>query len=398
MKTNAVYIIDDEPALLELLSDITELAGLKAHTFLNARDFFANVTQFAPNSILVLDLHMPGMDGIEVMRRLAKMANVPGLVLISGHDPGVLHAAEKLGKAHNLNILASFGKPIPIDEFQNLLIQNLPGKDRQPTWENANFPDREELLRALEAAISDGQLFLEFQPQFEIKSSRLLGAEALVRWRHPSKGLIQPSVFIPLAEKSGLIKGITHYVIDTAVALEQQWQEEGLSLNLSVNVSGVDITSLTLPEQLSELLSKNKIDPTRLTLEITESSLMGELVTSLDILTRLRLKGIGLSIDDFGTGYSSFSLLHRIPFTELKIDRSFVNHIESDEEARAIVKTCVILGHELNLQVVAEGIENPEHLSYLESIGCDIAQGFYLGKPMSVEEITELLRKEQAAS
>jgi len=142
-----------------------------------------------------------------------------------------------------------------------------------------------------------------------------------------------------------------------------------------------------LPEQLDRLLKNNELDPSLFILEITESALMGELATSLDILTRLRMKGIQLSIDDFGTGYSSLSQLYRIPFTELKIDLSFVMKMAQDDEARGIVKTCIILGHELKMKVVAEGVEDQETLSLLKQMGCDIAQGYYIAKPMPADKI-----------
>ena len=190
--------------------------------------------------------------------------------------------------------------------------------------------------------------------------------EALVRWLHPERGLIYPDEFIWLAEKEGLMEDLTRTVIDQSVHQEQQWQNNVKWICVSVNISAIDITSLKLPEQLAELLEANKLSPSKLTLEVTETALMGELVKSLDILTRLRMKGLGLSIDDFGTGYSSLSQLHRVPFTELKIDQSFVISMLEDEEARAIVKTCVMLGHELKMKVVAEGVESKEHLEILK--------------------------------
>ncbi len=390
-KTATVYLIDDEPELLELLSDVVELAGLNARGYTRASMFFEQVTTFEPNSILVLDLHMPEMDGIEVMRRLAQMKNPPALILISGHDIGVLYAAEKLGRAQNLKIIASLGKPVTIGHFRQLLDQHTQG-DGQTQRNDHQSVGREFTEVELHRAIRDDQLTLHYQPQFEIATGKITGVEALARWQHPEEGLVYPDRFIPLAEQSSLIGMLTNWAIKKVVQQEQQWQEAGLSVAVSVNISAVDITSLTLPEQLSELLTDNKLDPNRLTLEVTEAVLMDELVTSLDILTRLRLKGIGLSIDDFGTGYSSLSQLHRVPFTELKIDRSFVSNITEDAEAYSIVKTCILLGHELNMWVVAEGVETKAHLDILRELGCDRAQGYLFSKPVSAEEMTARLR------
>ena len=387
MVTKTIYLIDDEPGQLDLLCEIVALTELKSRKFTQAGRFFEEVTVFEPNSILVLDLNMPGMDGIEVMRRLSTIDSPPALILVSGHDISVLHAAEKLGYAHNLEIIATLSKPISLKYFHRLLLTHLTTthydrpKDVQPKEELFTVSD-------LKQAIFENQLILYYQPQYNIENGELLGAEALVRWQHPEYGLLCPDKFIPFAEQNALIGDLTRWVINNSVQQEQKWQQAGLELVVSVNISAKDITSLTLPEQLADLLAENKLDPARLTLEITESSLMDELATSLDILTRLRLKGIGLSIDDFGTGYSSLLQLHRVPFSELKIDRQFVSNMGTDEEARAIVKTCIILGHELKMKVLAEGVETAEQLHMLNELGCDIAQGYYCGEPTLPEKIT----------
>ena len=391
MSNPIVYLIDDEPEILEFLSTAVELAGLHPKSYDRASTFFETNVDAAPGSILILDLNMPEMDGIEVMRRLTKLANPPKLILISGHDFGVLHAAEQLGQAHNLEIIATLNKPVPFQELRKILNENSelsPVKQRR----KPKIVDRGFSAGELHTAIKENQLILHFQPQIMIKSGEYSGFEALVRWQHPEKGLIFPDLFIPLAEQNGLIGELTAKVIESAVEQQQLLQEKNLNSDVSVNISSEDITSLTLPEQLARLLESRQLDPGLLTLEITESALMGELITSLDILTRLRLKGLRLSIDDFGTGYSSLSQLHRVPFTELKIDRSFVINMVADEQARAIVKTCIMLGHELGMQVVAEGVETKEHLDILSNLGCDIAQGYYISRPVPAEVLEKILQ------
>jgi len=386
-----IYLLDDDTEMLTLLNDMAEDINLNTFCFERATHFFTQVTEFEPHSIMVLDLNMPEMDGIEVMRRLAGMNNPPALILISGHDVGVLHSAEKLGSAHKLNILTSLDKPIHLSKFQNLLIDycsNIGSTNNQVAINTDNGIDADELLYALE----NQQMILHYQPQFNIKTKKITGCEALVRWQHPQKGLIYPDDFIPLIEENGWMELLTSQVIRKAIKQEQYWKNTNVPTPISVNISADDITSLALPEQLSTLLEENKFDPTMLTLEVTESALMGELVTSLDILTRLRLKGIELSIDDFGTGYSSLSQLHKIPFSELKIDRSFVMSMIQDSEAKAIVKTCIMLGHELNMKIIAEGVESEKHLDLLAKMGCDIGQGYYFSRPISAEEMTNYLQ------
>lgn len=391
-----VYIIDDEPDLLELLVSVIEMSDMRAIAFTSGQTFFEQTLTFTNDSILVLDLHMPEMDGIEVMRKLADCHNPPAILLISGHDSGVLHSAEKLGKAHNLDIIGSINKPIRLSEFEKKLsthVASTKAKNILPINRDHQFNHQNQItLLAFQKAFARNELTLFYQPQFAVTTGHLVGLEALVRWIHPDRGLILPDQFIPLAEKGGLIKELTKWVIDRAVRQEQLWKIDGMTIAISVNISAIDITSLTLPEQLSMLLNAKRLNPTMLTLEVTESALMGELVTSLDILTRLRLKGFKLSIDDFGTGYSSLSQLHKVPFTELKIDKSFIMALTDDEDAKAIVKTCIMLGHELKMQVVAEGVECESHLEILRSLDCDIAQGYFFSQPVPVSEITENLK------
>ncbi len=391
MSHNIIYLLDDEAGMLDLLADVVELAGLRARGYTCARRFFEEVTAFESGTILVLDLLMPGMDGIEVMRRLAEMDQAPALILISGHDIGVLHAAEKLGRAQKLEILDSLAKPVSLGLFRSIL-EKYAGNDTSEDQSESRAAIRKPGAAQLRQAIHDGQLVLHYQPQVEMKTGTLAGVEALVRWQHPDQGLIYPGGFIPLAEQKGLMGELSHWVVGEVVRQEQLWRESGLLISVSANISAENIASLTLPEYLSQLLADNQLDPTRLTLEVTESALMGELVTSLDILTRLRLKGMGLSIDDFGTGYSSLSQLHRIPFTELKIDLGFVSNMTADTEARAIVKTCILLGHELNMKVVAEGVEDQHTWDLLTGLGCDVAQGYFIAKPMPAAEVLKWIR------
>jgi len=382
---SAIYIIDDSKQTANMLGKFVQLAGFETRIYTQAGQFFDENKSFEENSILILDLIMPGMDGIEVMRKLAQVDDRLPLILISGYDSGVLHSAEQLAKAHSLEIVASLTKPIQFKTLQDIVKAYVHNKKHIPERFISNKIQPTEF--ELEEAIVNKQLVLHYQPQIDIKSGLLSGVEALVRWQHPKYGLIYPDLFIPLAEKSGLIRDLTAQVIKLAVEQSLCWKADNLELQVSVNISAENITSLTLPEQLSNMLDNNKLDPSMLMLEVTESALMGELVTSLDILTRLRMKGIKLSIDDFGTGFSSLSQLYRVPFTELKVDQSFIMQMKHDDEARGIVKTCIMLGHELNMHVVAEGVEDRGTLSLLKDMDCDIAQGYYIAKPMPAEDL-----------
>ena len=380
-----IYVIDDDVQMAELLCAAIDIIDMDSQHYSNAREFFKVEPQ--PSDIILLDLNMPDVDGIEVIRTLSDKKCMSRVILISGHDKGVLHSAEQLAQAHSVNVVASLSKPIQITGLQDV-IKNM-SQDVPAAETVRENPGLLPSLDELRIAIANDQLVLHYQPQIDIITGELKGVEALVRWQHPDRGLIYPDLFISLAEENNLIGDLTSKVIALSMEQNRLWKNEGLDIRVSVNISAENITSLTLPEQLSDMLENTSLNPASLTLEITESALMGELVTSLEILTRLRMKGFGLSIDDFGTGYSSLSQLHRIPFTELKIDQSFIMKMETDDEAKAIVKTCIILGHELNMEVVAEGVETQEILDIIKDLKCDVAQGYHIARPMPHDKLLE---------
>lgn len=387
MTNQTIYIIDDDQQTINLLAEYAQLLGYRVRTYTEAVEFFEETESYEEDSVMILDLNMPGMDGIEVMRRMVETEKILPLILLSGYDTGVLHSAEQLGRACSLDIVATIAKPLEFNDFKTIL-------QKYTKVERQKDPHQELVITATELkdAIFQNQLVLHYQPQINIKNQSLTGVEALVRWQHPQHGLIYPNSFISLAENNGLIGDLTAKIIRQAVEQAIFWKSKKLLLQMSVNVSAENITSLTLPEQLSNMLSNHQLDPTMLTLEVTESALMGELITSLDILTRLRMKGIELSIDDFGTGYSSLSQLYRMPFTELKVDQSFVMNMTNDEDALGIVKTCIMLGHELNMHVVAEGVEDKETLELLSNMGCDIAQGYHIARPMPADDLMSWMK------
>lgn len=390
MVQKTAYIVDDEESMIEVLSEMLEELGYRVHGFNRAEQFFARAVQPSPGSILLLDLNMPGMDGIQVMRRLTDLKDPPDLILISGFDESILSAAEKLGRVHKLRILGSLKKPIHPNKLRKMLAcaeRSQQQQSRNKVSGNGEIPVEE-----LESALKRNEFILHYQPQLRMHDKKLVGLEALVRWQHPQRGLLFPDAFIPLAERYGVIERLTQNVIASVVNQGHQWDASGILPRVSVNVSPKDIVGLTLPEQLSDLLAENSLSPENLTVEVTETAVLAELVTSLDILTRIRLMGINLSIDDFGTGYSSLQLLHQLPFNEIKIDRSFVANMKCDREALNIVKSCINLGHDLNLCVVVEGIEDQDTWNLLVDLGCDIAQGYFISKPVPPNQLAGFLR------
>jgi len=234
---------------------------------------------------------------------------------------------------------------------------------------------------------------LFYQPKADIKTGKVNSVEALLRWQHPEHGLIFPDDFIPLAEHTGLIRPLTLYVLNSALEQSHHWQEQGITLNIAVNLSARNLLDSELPDDVAQLLDTWQVDPSLLKLEITENTIMVDPPKALEVLTKLRDLGVGLSIDDFGTGYSSLSYLRKLPVDELKIDRSFVMSMTQSENDQQIVRSTIDLSRNLGLRVVAEGVETKEIWRDLAELGCDVAQGYYLTRPIPPQELVEWLAK-----
>lgn len=240
------------------------------------------------------------------------------------------------------------------------------------------------LLGELRHAIEKNQLLLHYQPKLQLATGRVTGVEALIRWRHPQLGIIPPGQFIPIAEHTALIKPLTHWVLEAALAQLAEWQRRGHNLEMALNLSTYNLSERDLLSKIVALIEAYEICPEKLALEITESALMYPTSETVYTLAKLRDRGIKISIDDFGTGYSSLAYLKRLPVTSLKIDRSFITHLE-DSRDKIIVQTAIDFGHHLDLEVVAEGVENDEALRFLRTMDCDLAQGYYISPPIPAD-------------
>jgi diguanylate cyclase (GGDEF)-like protein len=248
------------------------------------------------------------------------------------------------------------------------------------------------LLGELRSAVERNELRLYYQPKVSLHSSHVSAVEALIRWEHPTRGLVSPAQFIPFAEHTGYIKLLTRWVLREAVRQCGEWLREGLTLQISVNISARDLMNRDLPEHVAELLAEYDVTPGLLCLEITESGFMEDPGHAQKVLDRLDELGVKLSIDDYGTGYSSLSYIMKLPVQELKIDQSFISRMANDEEISTIVRSTIDLGHNLGLQVVAEGVEDVAVWNMLRALGCDDAQGYYMSKPLNPRALASWIR------
>ena len=380
---DVVLAIDDEPAFLDIIQKVAKSAGFLVTTTTDPTVFCTTlVTQ--PPSVVLLDLQMPDCDGIELLHALAEAHCRAKIILMSGFDPRVLSLARGIGDDLGLEMGEPLQKPLRPAELRQIL-----SKIRGKTF----LPD----ASALQEALDNHQLELFYQPIVTLGSGSTIGFEALIRWRHPEFGIVMPYQFIPLAEKTDLIHPLTDRVLDLAATQIADWRPLGIDTFVSVNVSAANIVA-AFPDQLARLCSHHAIPPRQLRLELTETAAMGNPALMLEILTRVRLKGFQLAIDDFGTGYSSLVQLHRLPFTELKIDQSFVRDMSSSAEANLIVGTIISLGRSLHLELIAEGIETEDLMTRLVSMGCETGQGYFFSRPMPASEVPAWLARHPPSS
>jgi len=387
-----VLVIDDDADVGEIVCSAAQGLGLLCTATSDADMFF----KLADNetTLMFVDLMMPGMDGIEVLRLLGEKKCKNSIVLMSGIDRRVIETARKLAQTLGLAVVGHLQKPFRLNDLESVLRTHTIEETVAEATESPqiDLPD-EQLMKAIE----QNQIVLHYQPQIDIATGKVIGVEALARWQHPERGLIYPDHFIARTESLGLIDQLGWIVTERGLTELKKFDAiKGQPLNISFNVSVYSLRNLHFPDTFMHLAKERDVPPERIVIEITETGLIREPSHALDVLTRLRMKNIQLSIDDFGTGYSMMRQLQNIPATELKIDKMFVRNMDSNDSDRVMVQKIIEIGHELGMQVVAEGVETAKHLEMLRRKGCDKAQGYLFSPPLPVGELVRWLEAYQA--
>lgn len=352
--------------------------------------------------VVLVDLEMPVMDGVELIRSIAQKKLTTSVIILSAKDPILISSVGTMAEADGLHVLGTFQKPLLPDALECSLLRFI--HDAKLAQQQVHHVEQEVTAVELSAALTNGEMTLAFQPKLTVQGLLLRGVEALARWRHPTKGMISPGVFIPLAERHGLIDPLTRNLLEQAFKHKRTWQQYGLRFNLAFNLSPLSLADIDIVDWLCAMADEYEVPFNEVTFEITENALLGELASAIRTLARLRLKGFHIAIDDYGTGFANAQQLSRVPATELKIDRSLVHRSAARPQQKMIFASTVELAKNLNLTTVAEGVETQEDFQIIVDLGVDLVQGFYFSKPLYADDLlswiktglTQLRRKHEA--
>lgn len=341
--------------------------------------------------VIITDLEMPTMDGMEFVRHVSTGGFRNSVIIASGLDDRLLASVETMARVYGINLLGVIRKPITLATLEPLLGRHVPPGPRLKVPPQRKFAFT---LDEITDGLEEKQFDAVFQPKVELATRRVVGAEALARWRHPRHGIVYPAAFIQILEDTGKIDELLWLMFRRSAALCGTLNAVGKkgACSVAVNLSLKSLGNVDLTNRLAAIAQGYNVEPGQMCLEITESAATTDVGAALENLTRLRMKGFGLSIDDFGTGYSSMQQLTQIPFTELKIDQSFVMSAVTHESAKVILSSSLQLAKDLNILAVAEGVETRAQWDLLTELGCDLAQGYFIAKPMPAVAYVDWLR------
>ncbi len=388
-----ILIIDDDTEITDQLSDVAVSSGHQVTVENDSRQVESLLaTAF---DLIFLDLRMPFLDGIQVMRVLSQKKVSAALVLMSSFDKAVLNTAHELAEAHELNALSHLSKPFKVNTIEALMSEVEQVKVKQVS---KPIDQRKMSSDDIRKAFDEDRIEVHYQPQMDVKMNRVAGLEALCRIRDSQNNLIYPDQFIDEVERLGLIHELTLAVAIIAAQDYADLSAQYHGMTISINISTRDLDDLFLPDVLETTFAEHKINPNFVIFEVTENVLLQNLSVSLDVLARIRLKGFKISIDDFGKGSASLDNLKYFPATELKIHKEFIQSIGEKDKSHVLVKHTMELAHRLGLDVVAQGVENQDVLDWLIGQGCDLIQGYWYSKPLSKTDLLAFLKAANAGA
>jgi EAL domain-containing protein (putative c-di-GMP-specific phosphodiesterase class I) len=386
-------VLDDDEQVARCLAMVARNCGWTAQSVTEVAEFQAMILAAPPDAIL-LDLQLGTSDGIEQLHFLRREGYTGAIVLISGFGARMLSVAREIGNSLGLAVTAVLEKPLPAAQLCEILaaIERSPAA---PTPPPAQTDPRREPLSATDVALAldHGQMELHLQPIVSANGRGVTHAEALIRWRHPIYGLILPEQFIPVVEQDpGITDRLTLWVAETGVELFRRLAEQAPAIQICVNISGRSLRSPDFPDRIATVLERLSAPQGAIGLEITESIATEDLDRTAAILTRLRLKGFPVALDDFGTGHSSLTVLRRMPFSAVKIDKSFVGDVTSSSDSLKIVRSVIQLARDLDLISIAEGVASADTAELLTALGIDRLQGHYFSEPLPIDGFAAWLR------
>jgi len=386
--SNLNFLVLDDDQLLrfmmkKMLRSFSAAKVLEASNGTEALEIL-RVPETKPVDIILCDLNMPGMDGMEFIRHLGEAHSTASVIIISSHDDTLIAAVRKMALAYHVNLLGTLQKPVTRTQLEALILQQKSALPRKAAYASAtpNFT-LEDILQGIER--KEFEPF--YQPKVSFKTGLINGAEALARWIHPQYSVIAPYAFIELLEKSGNIDELTFLILEKAAIACQALHDNGHIISVSVNLSSKSLNNPALAEKITQAVRNAGVDPKYIMLEITESATMTDVAQSLENLARLKMHGFGLSIDDYGTGFSNMQQMTRIAFSELKIDQSFVKGCADNKNLCVVVRSSIEMAHKLKIECTAEGVETREDWDTLKGMECDTAQGYFIAKPMSLASL-----------
>ena len=390
LRTCTIMVVEDHDfqrrTTLRLLKDLGAESVLEAA---NGREALGILTHRGePLDIILCDLDMPEMDGVEFIRHVAEEQLAQAVIVVSAMEISILNTVETMARAYGLQVLGVIPKPLNLQELTNCISNFQPKK----ILRKARVTDSEFTVEDLKRGLEEGEFLAFFQPKVSFATGEMKGVEALVRWFRPGHGVVPPHSFIHQMEVEGLVTQLTEVLLVQTCRYLKAWALEGHVLTASVNVSMLCLTDVSIADRLHDLVRESDCDPKQIILEVTETEVMTDVAKVLNVLARLRIKGFGLSIDDFGTGYSSLQQLSNVPFTELKVDQSFVKDSPSQPRHRTIIEASLDLAHKLKLKTVAEGVETRAEWDLLKSMGCQTAQGFFVARPMPGHQMPDWIQ------